>query len=50
MPKDIEFEALLYVAPTAFERKTGRDGDEVRDKAGVSYETYSNKACWQHGT
>lgn len=43
MPKDMEFEALLSVAATAFERKTGRDFDHV---APVSYETFSNTAGW----
>jgi len=44
MPKDMEFEALLTVAPTAFERKTGEEFDHV---SGVSYETYSNQAGWR---
>jgi uncharacterized protein DUF4240 len=47
MPKDVEFESLLLVAPTAYERKTGRSGDEVRDLSDVSYETFSNSEAWQ---
>lgn len=41
MPKDMEFESLLTVGPTAFERKTGEDFDHV---SAVSYESFSNKA------
>lgn len=44
MPKDLEFESLLYVAPKAWEAKTGEEADLNTD---VSYETYSNKAGWQ---
>jgi hypothetical protein len=47
MPKDLDFEPLLYVALQAFERKTGRDGDEIRDGGEVSYETFSNRAGWE---
>lgn len=43
MPKDVEFEALLTVAETAFERKTGREFDHP---ANLSYETYSNQDGW----
>ena len=43
MPKDMEFESLLTVGPTAFERKTGEDFDHV---SAVSYESFSNKAGW----
>jgi hypothetical protein len=46
MPKDIEFESLLYIAPTAYERKTGGDGNDIRELAAESYETFSNKAGW----
>lgn len=45
MPKDIEFESLLYVAPTAYERKTGSSGDAVRALAD-NYETFANRAGW----
>lgn len=43
MPKDLEFETLLYIAPKAWEAKTGEEWDFVTD---VSYETYSNRAGW----
>lgn len=42
-PNDIEFEALLYVAQTAFERKTGQDYSHLPE---LSYETFANKAGW----
>ena len=43
MPKEMEFESLLYLAPKAFERKTGRQYDRPTD---VSFETYSNTGGW----
>ncbi|MBU1248562.1 MAG: DUF4240 domain-containing protein [Proteobacteria bacterium] len=43
MPEDMEFEALLSVAPTAFERKTGEEFDHVPH---VSYESFSNREGW----
>lgn len=43
MPKDLEFESLLYIALQAWEVKTGDEADLVTD---VSYETYSNRAGW----
>ena len=42
-PKDMEFEALLTIAPNAYERVASRDFDHV---SRVSYETYSNRAGW----
>ena len=48
MPKDMEFESLLYVAPKAYERKTGTSGDAVRDLTDLSYETGSNPEGWPH--
>jgi len=42
-PKDIEFEALLSIGATAFERKTGQEYNYVTK---VSYETYSNSNGW----
>src|SRR6186713_2003479 len=45
MPKDAEFESLLYVASTAYERKTGLDDDGSLDSA-VSFETFSNAEGW----
>ncbi len=43
MPKDMEFEALLSVAPLAYERATG---EELAHDTPVSYETFSNTAGW----
>jgi hypothetical protein len=43
MPKDVEFEALIYVARSAFERKHGRHLDE---ETTPSFETFSNLAGW----
>ncbi len=40
MPKDCEFEAVLSVAPSAYERKTGMAFDYVPT---VSYETYNEE-------
>jgi predicted DNA-binding WGR domain protein len=45
MPKDMEFEALLTVATTAYEREAGEQFDHVSP---VSYETYSNQAGWRN--
>jgi hypothetical protein len=43
MPKEMEFESLLYVARKAEERKVGRtDGIDTQ----VSYESFSNPAGW----
>jgi len=43
MPKDMEFESLLYVADQAHERSTGEALDS--DPA-VSCETFSNRTGW----
>jgi hypothetical protein len=43
MPKDMEFESLLYLAPKAYELKTGDDFDYA---TGCSYESFSNQAGW----
>jgi hypothetical protein len=43
MPKDMEFEAILTVAASAYERKTGR---EFQHEAPLSYETFSNRQGW----
>ncbi|HTE02396.1 MAG TPA: DUF4240 domain-containing protein [Mucilaginibacter sp.] len=43
MVKDVEFEALLSLASTAYELKTGK---EFEYDSGVSYETYSNVKGW----
>src|SRR5262245_12756456 len=44
MPKDMEFESLLYVATKAHERKTGKPLDY---DGRVSYETFSNERGWR---
>ena len=44
MPKDITFEALLYLPSDAYERKTGKKLDYV---PAFSIETYSNKIGWK---
>lgn len=43
MPKDMDFESLLYVATTAHEKKTGAELDHLTPE---SFETFSNKAGW----
>ena len=43
-PKDMDFEALLYVAQKAYEKKTGKEWGHVSK---LSYETYSNKSGWK---
>ena len=43
MPQDLEFEALLSLPESAFERKTGKSYDHV---ASVSYESFQNAAGW----
>lgn len=44
MPKDLDFEAILYVAADAFERKTGKPFDYM---PAHNYETYSNLEGWR---
>ncbi|MBK9335546.1 MAG: DUF4240 domain-containing protein [Lewinellaceae bacterium] len=44
MPKDTDFEPLLYVATDAYERKTGRKWDYI---PAYNVETFSNEAGWQ---
>lgn len=43
MPRDAEFESLLYVAASAYERATGEEFDHAHP---VSYETFSNTGGW----
>lgn len=45
IPKEIEFEAVLRIAPKAFERKTGR---KLPVKTKYNYETFGNKHGWAH--
>lgn len=44
MPKDITFEALLYLPAEAYEQKIGRKWDYI---AAYPIETYSNKVGWK---
>ncbi len=44
MPKDSDFEALLYVAEKAYELKTGKSDYHYLPQK--SYETYSNYKAW----
>jgi hypothetical protein len=44
MPKDMEFEALLSLAPVAYERLTGEEFDHQPE---VDFETFSNRVGWQ---
>jgi len=44
MPKDGDFEPVLYVGRTAYERKTGLEFDYIPP---VNYETYSNLEGWR---
>ena len=44
MPKNMEFEALLRLAQTAFERKTGESFEHVTP---VSYESFQNLEGWK---
>lgn len=42
-PEDAEFEAILYVAGTAYEKRTG---EEYPHSPTTSYETFANKRGW----
>jgi len=44
MPKDLEFEPLLYVAADAYTLKTGK---EFSFSTETSYETFSNRSGWK---
>jgi hypothetical protein len=46
MPKDRQFESLMYVATRAYERKTGLDDNGDLDMTDVSFETFSNDDGW----
>jgi hypothetical protein len=43
MPKDMEFESLLYIAQEAFEKK---NNDELDYVAEYDFETFSNRDNW----
>lgn len=44
MPKDIGFEALLYLAAAAYQRKMG---NRMQHLPAYNFETYSNEAGWK---
>lgn len=44
LPKDLEFESLLELAPRAYERRTGEEMDYL---TGCDFETYSNVSGWK---
>jgi hypothetical protein len=44
MPKDIEFESLLYIVEEAYEKKNNDDFDYVAE---YDFETFSNKDKWK---
>jgi len=44
MPEDEDFEAILWVAASAYHRMTGQEFTHVPP---VSYETFSNRAGWK---
>jgi hypothetical protein len=44
MPKDLEFEALIYVPGRAYEQKTGAEYDHATR---LSFESFSNKDGWK---
>jgi hypothetical protein len=43
MLKDKEFEAILYIAAQAYQRKTGKEFEHITP---ISYETFSNQRGW----
>ncbi len=43
MPKDMDFEPLLYIAANAYEKQTDTP---MQYAPAVSYETFSNKSAW----
>ena len=43
-PKDMEFEAILYVAQEAYERKTGQEWEY---SSPTDYESFKNVSGWQ---
>lgn len=45
MPRDVEFESLLYVAASGYERKTGLEDDGLLDTE-LSFETFANRDGW----
>ncbi len=44
MPKDVDFEPLLYIASDAYQKQTG---NPMEYAPAFSYETFSNKAAWE---
>lgn len=45
MPKEMDFEPLLYLADEAFNKKMKTEGEFIDTK--LSFETFSNKEAWQ---
>lgn len=45
MPKDMEFEALLYIADEAYQKKNHAEFDYISK---YNYETFSNKEKWRN--
>jgi len=45
MPKDIDFEPLLYIAANAYEKQTNT---AMEYAPVISYETFSNKSAWNN--
>lgn len=43
MPKDMEFEALLYIAQEAYEKKNNKEFDYI---PAYNYETFGNREKW----
>ena len=46
MPKDLEFEAILYLAKKAYTLKN--ENTDFNFAPSVSYETYSNVLAWNN--
>lgn len=46
MPKDVEFEILVYIGQAALKRQTGNELDEL-DQPRLSFETFSNRDAWR---
>ncbi len=43
MPRDLEFESLLYLPALAYKRKTG---EELDHSTQINFESFSNKSGW----
>lgn len=47
MPKEMDFEGLLYLSDNAYNAKLNTEGEYLQTK--LSFETFSNVAAWQAG-